>query len=138
AERQILFSEPLYWGPGAVSIAAGIAVALVLRLVPLGPPRVAALALGFEVVSSYGIAAAEFLHPHPFAITPPTWIGLSWVAVWMLLFNVVVPTRPKHAVLAALASVTAVPAMVLLSAAAFPPPVPPTASMIFFAFVFPY
>ena len=32
-------------------------------------------------------------------------LGLSWVAVWVVLFTVVVPTTPRRAVLAALASV---------------------------------
>jgi serine/threonine-protein kinase len=56
----------------------------------------------------------------------------------MLLFNVVVPTAPRYAVLAALASVTAVPAMVLISASVFPPVSQPDWFMIFFAFGFPY
>ena len=67
-----------------------------------------------------------------------SWIGLSWVAVWMLLFNVVVPTAPRYAVIAALLSVTAVPAMVLLSLSMFPPESRPTAGMIFFGFGFGY
>ncbi len=56
----------------------------------------------------------------------------------MLLFNVVVPTRPRYAVIAALLSVTAVPAMVLLSLSMFPPESRPTAGMIFFGFGFGY
>jgi serine/threonine-protein kinase len=91
----------------------------------------------FEVVSSYGIAAAEFLQPAGLSFGR-NWIGLSWVSLWMLLFNVVVPTAPRYAVIAALASVTSVPAMVLLSMSLFPPAWTPTGPMIFFAFVFPY
>ena len=45
-------------------------------------------------------------------------------AVWLLLFNVVVPTVPRNAVIAALAALTSVPAMVVLSLSIFPTPDP--------------
>src|SRR5439155_15554507 len=88
-------------------------------------------------ISSYGIAAAEFLQPLG-ANVGHSWVGLSWVAVWMLLFNVVVPTVPRYAVIAALVSVTSVPSTVLLSLAVFPPASRPDGPMIFLAFGFPY
>src|SRR4051812_2076449 len=135
--RRDLFSTALNWAPGVISIAFAVSVALAIRFAPLRPAMVTLLALVFEVVSSYGIATAEFLQPLGWPSGQP-WIGLSWVAVWMLLFNVVVPTVPRYAVLAALASVTSVPAMVLLSISLFPPATPPTALMIFLAFGFPY
>jgi eukaryotic-like serine/threonine-protein kinase len=137
AARTILFARPLTWVPGAASIAVAVSVALVIRTVRLRPASATALALLFEVVSCYGIAAAEFLQPLNMTANS-TWIGLSWVAVWMLLFNVVVPTVPRYAVIAALASVTAVPAMVLLSIAMFPAASQPSGLMIFMAFGFPY
>jgi serine/threonine-protein kinase len=135
--RQMLVSSPVHWAPGVTSIGAAIAVALAIRTARPRPATVAILALVFEIVSSYGIAAAEFLHPLGFDASQ-TWVGLSWVAVWMLLFNVVVPTVPRYAVIAALLSVTAVPVMVLISTSLFPSPSPPDAVMIFFAFAFPY
>jgi serine/threonine-protein kinase len=112
-------------------------VALAIRMAQPRPAAVTVLALVFEVISSYGITAAEFLHPLGLNVGQ-SWIGLSWVAVWMLLFNVVVPTVPRYAVIAALASVTSVPAMVLLSISVFPPVSRPDGLMIFFAFGFPY
>jgi serine/threonine-protein kinase len=137
AGRKVLFEHPANWVAGVVSISVAVAVALTVRFAQLRPAAVTLLALTFEVVSSYGIAAAEFIQPSGLNVGP-TWIGLSWVAVWMLLFNVVVPTAPRYAVIAAIASVTAVPAMVMVSVALFPPVSPPNALMIFFAFVFPY
>jgi eukaryotic-like serine/threonine-protein kinase len=137
AERAKLVQHLLNWAPGVISIVAAVAVALAIRTAHLRPAVVTVLALVFEVVSSYGIAAAEFLQPTGLNLTH-TWVGLSWVAVWMLLFNVVVPTVPRYAVLAALASVTAVPAMVLLSWWAFPPAVEHNWAMVFFLFGFPY
>jgi serine/threonine-protein kinase len=137
AARMALFESVLNWAPGVISIAVAVSVALAIRMARLQPAAVTVLALVFEVVSSYGIAAAEFLQPEGLNVGPP-WIGLSWVAVWMLLFNVVVPTVPRYAVMAALVSVTAVPAMVLLSISLFPPATSPTGLMIFFGFAFPY
>jgi len=136
-QRTRLFDHPVAWVPGAVSIATAITVGLMIRMGRLRPGAVTVLALVFEVVSSYGIAAAEFVQPGALSINS-SWIGHSWVSVWMLLFNVVVPTLPRYAVVAALASVTSVPAMVGLSIALFPPASPPTGSMMFWAFGFPY
>ncbi|MGH9258107.1 MAG: serine/threonine-protein kinase [Vicinamibacterales bacterium] len=137
AERRILFEHAVNWAPGVISITVAVSVALALRMARLRPAAVTILALVFEVVSSYGIAAAEFLQPlGPYVGLP--WIGLSWVAVWMLLFNVVVPTVPRYAVIAALTSVTSVPAMVLVSISVFPPVSQPDGLMVFFGFGFPY
>ena len=137
AQRTALLERPVNWAPGLISIAVAVSVALAIRAVRLRPAMVTVLALAFEVVSSYGIAAAEFLQPGGLNVGPP-WVGLSWVSVWMLLFNVVVPTVPRYAVVAALLSVTSVPAMVVLSIAVFPPVSPPNGLMIFQAFGFPY
>jgi eukaryotic-like serine/threonine-protein kinase len=137
AQRRLLIDHPANWAPGAVSITMAVAVALTVRFARLRPAAVTVLALIFEVVSSYGIAAAEFLQPKGLTVGS-SWIGLSWVSVWMLLFNVVVPTIPRYAVIAALVSVTSVPTMVLLSFSVFPPEFSPNGFMIFWAFGFPY
>jgi hypothetical protein len=136
AMRSLHFARVLNWAPGAVSIAVAVAVALAIRMARLRPAAVTFLALLFEVISSYGIAAAEFLQP--LGQVGHSWVGLSWVAVWMLLFNVVVPTVPRYAVIAALVSVTSVPSMVLLSLSVFAPASKPDGLMIFLAFGFPY
>ena len=131
-----LVARAINWVPGVISIAVAVTVAVAIRAVPLRPAVVTAIALIFEIVGSYGIAAAEFLHP--LGITGESWIGLSWVAVWMLLFNVVVPTAPRVTLIAALLSVTSVPVMVLLSLWMFPLEIRPSAVQVFFAFGFPY
>ena len=74
----------------------------------LAPTSVLTLGLVFEVVGSYGIAAARYLDPGQGATTPP---GVSWVAIWILLFAAMIPSRPRHALAAGLASATAVPVM---------------------------
>jgi len=133
----MLIGEPTHWVPGTISIAVAAAVALAVRFGGLRPETVTVLALLFEVVSSYGIAAAEFLQHEGLKISG-NYLGLSWVAVWMLLFNVVVPTVPRYAVVAALVSVTSVPVMIALSISIFPTAAPPPPLTFFFAFVFPY
>jgi eukaryotic-like serine/threonine-protein kinase len=140
-ERQkLLAADPIIWWPGAMSIAVALAVAWTMRAAHLRPRAVMAVTLVFEITSSYGIAAAEFLQPSGLNFGGNPWIGLSWVAVWTLLFNVVVPTLPRYAVLAALASVTSVPVMIIVALKTFGPAIDlrENAWGIFFAFVFPY
>jgi serine/threonine-protein kinase len=95
------------------------------------------IGLAFEVVSSYGIAAAEFLDPPAIDLAGHIQ-GLSWVAVWTLLFTVVVPTSPRRAVVAALGSVSAVPGVIGFVIASSATPFRPNPAQFFFWFVFPY
>jgi serine/threonine-protein kinase len=60
------------------------------------------------------------------------------VAVWTLLFTVVLPTRPRRALLAALASVAAVPILAGFAIATRTISARPDAGQFFFTFVFPY
>jgi serine/threonine-protein kinase len=135
-ERARAFSSFIMWGPGAISIADALLLSVLIQRARLSPSTVTILGLVFEVISSYGIAAAEFLHP--MAFLDSGWFGLSWVAVWTLLFTIVVPTKPRAAVIAALSSVSAVPVMVSVSIAVYSPSFRPTATQFFFALVLPY
>jgi serine/threonine-protein kinase len=137
-DRAMLFGAVVRWLPGAISIAVGLFVAAVLSSPRLSPRVAAAIAIVFEIASSYGIAAAELLQPQSLDFRNATWIGLSWVAVWTLLFTIVVPSSPRRSVLAALAASSGVPAMAAVSMAAYPPPFVPNAAQFFFIFVFPY
>ena len=65
-------------------------------------------------------------------------LGHSWVAVWTVLFTVVVPTTPRRAMLAALASVSAVPVVVGLVIASGATSFRPDPGQFFFWLVFPY
>ena len=136
-DRQVLFESPINWAPGVISLAVALSVVTVLRTARLGSHAVIGISLLFEIIGSYGIAAAEFLQPSGLNLGS-SWIGLSWVAVWTLTFNVVVPTPPRYAVLAALAAVSAVPAMVVLSLSQYPPVAAQDGLTIFIAFGFPY
>ena len=134
--RAHMFGDPAHWVPGAVSIAVALLVAGV-TLIPRVPlAAVMNIGLAFEVASSYGIALAEYLEPT--RLNMNGWIGLSWVAVWTLLFTVALPTRPGKSALVTLASVTSVPvvigSMVLTRRTTYQP----DAISFFFWIVFPY
>ena len=135
--RAILFSAVVQWLPGTISISVGLFVAA-LSNPRLSPRGAAALAILFEIASSYGIAAAELLQPLSLDFRNATWIGISWVAVWTLLFTIVVPASPRRSVLASLAASSSVPAMAAVSFAVYPPPLVLNIRQFFFVFVFPY
>src|SRR5262245_17365091 len=59
-----LFSSFPGWVPGAISIAIALVVAALTSHPRISVAAVMVIGLGFEVVSSYGIAAAEFLDPN--------------------------------------------------------------------------
>jgi serine/threonine-protein kinase len=95
------------------------------------------IGLAFEIASSYAIAAAEFGDPMGLEMHRGM-LGLSWVAVWVVLFTVVVPTSPRRALLAALASVSSVPVTIGLMIAAGITSFRIDPAQFFFGLVFPY
>ena len=135
-DRALLFSRFERWGPGAISIAVALAVSALVGSARVPLQLTMNIGLAFEVAASYGIAAAEFL-PSP-AIDDRHWLGLSWVAVWTVLFTVVVPTRPRRALAAALASVSAVPVVLGYAIAADLTSFIPSPAQFFFGLVLPY
>jgi hypothetical protein len=110
-ERAPLLGSFDLWGPRVISIAVALFVAALIGSARTPLSLKLNIGLAFEVAASYGIAAAEFLGPSSLAVKG-SWTGLSWVAVWTALFTVVVPTKPRRAVAAALGSVSAVPVVV--------------------------
>src|SRR4030095_10681637 len=107
-QRAHIFSSFVSWAPGVISIAVALVVATLTNSPRITVRVVMLIGLGFEVASSYGIAAAEFLDPIALNFNAQ-WVGCSWVAVWILLFTVVVPSSPGRTVIATLASVSSVP-----------------------------
>ena len=63
SEREILFEGPIHWAPAVISILVSLSVVAVLRTAHLPARTVMAVSLIFEIVSSYGIATAEFMQP---------------------------------------------------------------------------
>jgi eukaryotic-like serine/threonine-protein kinase len=110
-DRARFLGSFVQWGPAVIGIVVGLLVSAVIRSERLPLPTVMNLGLVFEIASSYAIAAAEFGDPMGLEIHRG-FLGLSWVAVWVVLFTVVVPTSPRRALLAALASVSSVPVII--------------------------
>jgi len=125
------------WGPGVIGIVIGLLVALAIRSGRFPMSAVMNLGLLFEVVSSYAIAAAEFADPQSLE-THRGWLGLSWVAVWVVLFTVVVPATPRRALITALASVSAVPVIIGLMMATGFTSLRVEPALFFVGLVFPY
>jgi serine/threonine-protein kinase len=137
SERTRFLGSVHQWGPSVVGIAVGLLVAAVVRSPRL--PVAAAMIIGpaFEIISSYAIASAEFADAATLEMHRG-FLGLSWVAVWVVLFTVVVPTPPRRAVLAALASASAVPVVIGLMIASSTTAFSLDPVMFFFGLVFPY
>jgi serine/threonine-protein kinase len=114
--RALFVSRPIHWLPAAVSIADALALAWLV-----GSPRFSTTfkvfaGLAFQVLGSYGIAAAEY-HDIQSPILYRDGVGdfgLSWVTVWVMLFSTVVPAPPRMALLSAALSLSAVPVMYAL------------------------
>jgi serine/threonine-protein kinase len=136
-DRARFLGSFVQWGPGVIGIVVALLVAVVIRSKRLPIPRVMKLGLVFEIASSYAIAAAEFGDPQGLE-THRGFLGLSWVAVWVVLFTVVVPTSPRRAVLAAVASVSSVPVLIGLMIASGTTSLRIDPALFFIGLVFPY
>jgi serine/threonine-protein kinase len=136
ADLALFLSGFAFWGPTIIAIVFALLVAAVLGSKRLSLAHAMTLGLAFEIIGAYGIAAAEFTDPlvdlHGRAL------GQSWVAVWTVLFTVVVPTRPRRTLLAALATVSSVPVVVGLVIAYGRTGFRPDPGQFFFWLVFPY
>ena len=136
-DRAQYFSSMSQWAPSVLSIAAALAFAALTWSPRVPVTTILVLGLVFEVIGSYGIAVTQFLDLSQWTTEPP-WGGLSWVAIWMLGFTVMTPTPPRWALLAGLASATAVPVVVgyVLLTEPSAPHLPPV--RFFFRIVLPY
>ncbi|HYN07804.1 MAG TPA: serine/threonine-protein kinase [Vicinamibacterales bacterium] len=110
-ERARFLSSPLIWAPSTISILAAIVVAAMTSNPRIPVARILVVGLVFEVIGSFGIAAAQYLDVGLWAREPP-WAGLSWVAIWILGFTVMMPTPPRWALVAGVASASSVPVVV--------------------------
>jgi len=138
-------TTPRYILPPSLSILMALGVYGIIRWSPMAPPTKLTVGLVFEVLSSFGIAVAEYWGitsgvTYAAAVGTPVseGYGLSWVSAWVLLFTIVVPSPPRRALLAATLSVSAVPVMFAVFIATGASTVRPTPLEFFFTLVFPY
>ena len=138
AERARFASSVLLWGPPLAGIVLGLLVAAVITSSRFSLAAAMNVGLAFEVASSYAIAASEFGDPTALEAHRGI-LGLSWVAVWVVLFTVVIPTPPRRALVAALASVSSVPVVISVVVIAFGNGSARISAVeYFFGLVFPY
>jgi hypothetical protein len=102
-EREVFLGSPLGWAPPTLSILTALVVALSTLSTRMPLKTMLRAGLLFEVAGSYGIAAAQYLNTARYEINAP-WAGLSWVAVWMLSFTIMIPSPPRQALAAAMGS----------------------------------
>ena len=134
--RARMIANPAYWVPDALSIGLALVVGISTRGTRVPMTVVMNLGLVFLVVSSHGIAIAEYIDP--IRLDNNGWIGLSWVAVWVPLYVVVVPTSPLRAVPIMLAAVSSVPIMIGFMVLTERTTYRPTGDEFFFNVIFPY
>jgi hypothetical protein len=134
------FEAPADWLPGVISIIGGLVVAALASSPRMPWETKVNLGLVFQVLSCYGIAASQYLQLPQLAATPLVFYVLSpsWVAVWMIVYSIVVPAPPGRALLALIASASAPPVVIafVLHRAGLSYLLPPPA--FFFSHVFPY
>lgn len=106
------FASALEWGFPAGVMLASVGIFLLARSERLAPATVIRFGLAYQVVISFGIAAGSYFGAFE-GVAPDTIkfdrIGLTFVGPWMTLFSVLVPASPREALVALLASATAVP-----------------------------
>lgn len=100
-EKQLLFRLDL-----AVLVLSSLAVVATHRLGFLPPARVLEVGLVFEIVVAFCLATLEFARPH---VPGHAMIGISGVAMWILVFGLFVPNTPLRTLLASIVSACAAP-----------------------------
>jgi serine/threonine-protein kinase len=134
------FGSPLQWGFPVTILVASLAVALLTRNKRLSPATLIRVGLLYQVVFSFGLAGGVYVGAFE-GVAPDTITfertGLTFVGLWMMLFAVLVPAAPGEALMALLASASAVPLIYLAQVPSrmAPPLSAPTFALIF---VVPY
>ncbi len=126
---RLLEDFPREWGPAAIlhpDVVAGVFIGVSLLVFAvaisgrLNPYRLLSLGLIYEVVGAVGIEIDLLWWPTfglwpedgTFAVT-----GISWTCPWIVVFALIVPATPGKAALAALASASVRPFVLLVLAA---------------------
>ncbi|MGD8700259.1 MAG: serine/threonine-protein kinase [Gemmatimonadales bacterium] len=134
------FQDPLQWVPPTMMLSASLVVLVLARSRWLSPSAIVTVGLVYMVVFSFCMPLSEYYNA--FVGIDPQYlsgdlVGLSGVAIWMLFFTVLVPSKPRHALIALTLSGSAVPITIALLAGYGNAPKLPAADF-FDLFVGPY
>ena len=112
----------------AMGLALGLGVFLYARRPGLSPVRVIAVGLAFEIIGGLLVVWPEnrVLVDGP----PPSIVGVSWLAVWVTIFPMLLPARPRIAIAASLATATMSP-LSIWALTLFGHTAPPTSTLTF-------
>jgi serine/threonine-protein kinase len=134
------FSDPMQYGPGVTMLAASLLVLGLARNSRLSAAVVIRLGLVYQVIISFCIAFSQYWGAFDGVGTEQVTgdvVGLSAVAMWMMFFSVIVPARPRQALIALTLSASAVPMTIaLLARSGGTPALGP--QQFVFVFVLPY
>jgi eukaryotic-like serine/threonine-protein kinase len=134
------FSSPLQWPFPVTVIVASVAIILITRYKHDTPDRLIRIGLAYMVLVSFGLAGASYVDAFrniPASNLVFDRIGLTFVGPWMLVFTVMVPAVPREALIALLASASAVPIIYLIQIPSGLAPALP-ATKFALIFVLPY
>jgi serine/threonine-protein kinase len=134
------FSSPFQWGPEVIMLMASVAAILLARGPWLSPESVITVGLAYEVVVAACIPTSVYWDSLKYLeaeqLTSDI-VGIGTAGIWMLFFTVLVPTRPRHALVALILAASATPVTVLVLIRVGEAPVMER-MQFFFVFVFPY
>ena len=110
------------WVAG-IAIISSIVIFVLTRTLRLNPQVLLDLGLIYLVISSLGIAFAEFWRVTLEGHLPmlergmKPWFGISWVCLWIISFAVLVPNTPGKVLLTSLVAASMPPLVLLISMA---------------------
>ncbi|MGQ0720423.1 MAG: serine/threonine-protein kinase [Candidatus Eiseniibacteriota bacterium] len=133
-------ASPHQWVPPVSAIAASLAVLALARSGRLAAKTLVRVGLVYEVAVSFAIACGSYLGAFEGVTAGDLTAdraGVTYVVPWTLFFTVLVPARPREALLALIASGTAVPIVYLFEVRAGAAPALAAADF-FLIFVLPY
>ena len=118
-ELALEFQTPLQWAPPTIMLSSSLVVLVLARSRWLSPSHVVTVGLVYMVVFSFCIPLSQYYNAF-LGIDPQNLsgdlVGVSAVAIWMLFFTVLVPSKPRNALIALTLSGSAVPITIALLA----------------------
>jgi hypothetical protein len=134
------FATPFQWAPHAVMLTASVTLLVLARGTWLSPDRVIKVGLVYEVVVAACMPISVYWGSLMFMEAEQLQsdiVGFNGVAIFVLFFTVLVPAKPRHALIALILAGSTTPITVALLIRAGWAPVMEF-EQFFFVFTFPY